>query len=187
MNVFCQNCGARARSWRGRSSPASLRGRWRRPGRGRCGDGCGRLRGRGASWPFSTSNCVPQSISCWMRSGASRTTISTTSRSQRFAAGDQRVGDVVLEAVFGIDHAGDAALGIGAVGLLHRVLGDHEHREPRIDRHRRPQPGEAAADHQHVDEVVRNPLGMKRHEIAGHGEGSCRPFYSSACRARETP
>ena len=32
------------------------------------------------------------------------------------AAGLERVGHVVLEAVFRIDHAGDAALGIGAVG-----------------------------------------------------------------------
>ena len=33
-------------------------------------------------------------------------------------AGDERVVDVVLEAVLGLEHAGDAALGVGAVGLL---------------------------------------------------------------------
>ena len=104
-----------------------------------------------------------------MCSGASRTTISTTSRSHRLAPATIVSVDVVLEAIFRIDHAGDAALGVRAVGLLHRVLGDHEHREPRIDFHRGPQPGDAAADHQHVDEVVRNPLGMKRHQIAGDG------------------
>ena len=104
-------------------------------------------------------------------------------------AGDQRVGDVVLEAVLGIEHAGDAALGVGAVGLLHRVLGDHQHREPRIDLHRRPQPGDAAADDQHVGEVVRNPLGMEGHEVArGTVQGACSAILLILlAAARETP
>ena len=82
-------------------------------------------------------------------------------------AGGERVGDVILEPVVGAQHAGDAALGVVAVGLLELVLGDDQRREPRIDRHRRPQPGDAAADDQHVDEVVRHPLGMKGDEVAG--------------------
>ncbi len=98
-------------------------------------------------------------------------------------AGDHRVGDVVLEAVLGIDHSGDAALGVGAVGLFHRVLGDHQKREPWIDFHRGPQPGNAAADHQHVDEVVRNPLGMERNEIAWHEQR--HDFLSLAWRRRQ--
>ena len=48
-------------------------------------------------------SCVPQSISSLMRAGASRTTISTTARSHSSPPADQRVGDVVLEAVLGID------------------------------------------------------------------------------------
>ena len=80
--------------------------------------------------------------------------------------GDERVVDVAGEVVVGIDHARDAALGIRAVRLLHRVLGDHEERQPRIDFHRSPQAGNAAADDQHVGKVMRNPLGMKRHQIS---------------------
>ena len=38
-------------------------------------------------------------------------------------AGRQRVGDVVVEAVLGIEHAGDAPLGVVAVALAHLVLG----------------------------------------------------------------
>ena len=49
--------------------------------------------------------------------GASRTTISTTSRIAQRAAGRERVGDVILEAVLGIEHAGDAPLGVVAVRL----------------------------------------------------------------------
>ena len=45
------------------------------------------------------------------------------------AAGGERVGDVVLEAVLGIEHAGDAPLGVVAVRLSQPVLGDHQHRE----------------------------------------------------------
>ena len=42
------------------------------------------------------------------------------------AAGRQRVLDVVLEAIFRRQNAGDAALGIVAVALLDVVLGDDE-------------------------------------------------------------
>ena len=37
-------------------------------------------------------------------------------------AGDERVGDVVFEAVLGVQDAGDAALGVGAVRFLQLVL-----------------------------------------------------------------
>ncbi len=83
------------------------------------------------------------------------------------AAGGERVGDVVLEAVLRIEHAGDAALGVVAVRLQQAVLGDHQHGQRRIDRHRRPQARQPAADDQHVGEMVRHPLGVKRNEIAG--------------------
>ena len=36
----------------------------------------------------------------------------------QIAAGGERVGDVIFEAILGIEHAGDAALGVGAVRLL---------------------------------------------------------------------
>ena len=45
------------------------------------------------------------------------------------AAGLERVGHVVLEAVVRIEHAGDAALGVVAVRLHDAVLGDDHHRE----------------------------------------------------------
>ncbi len=71
-------------------------------------------------------------------------------RIAQFAAGGERVGDVVLEAVFGIEHAGNAPLGILAVRLLQIVLADDQDFERRIDRNRRPHPGQPAADDQHV-------------------------------------
>ena len=86
------------------------------------------------------------------------------------AAGLERVGHVVLEAVFRIDHAGDAALGIGAVGVLQAVLGDDQDREPRIGAQGGANPGQPAADDQHVGKVVRDRLGTERDEVARRGE-----------------
>src|SRR5690242_8277992 len=77
---------------------------------------------------------------------------------------------MVLEAVLRIDDARDAALRVVAVGFLHRVLGDHEERKSRVDFHRSPQAGNAAADHEHIDEMVWYPLGMKRQKISWNGE-----------------
>ena len=88
-------------------------------------------------------------------------------RIAKLAAGRERVGDVVFKAVFRVDNAGDASLGELAVRFLEVVLGDHEDRELRIDGDRRPQPGQPAADDQHVGERMRYPLGMERDEIAG--------------------
>ena len=45
------------------------------------------------------------------------------------AAGLERVGYVVFETVFRIDHARNAALGVGAIGDLQAVLGDDQDRE----------------------------------------------------------
>ena len=72
-------------------------------------------------------------------------------------AGDERVLDVVLEAVLRRQHAGDAALGVGAVALLDAVLGDDEHVEVRRHLEGGPQPGDAAADDQDVGEPVDGP------------------------------
>ena len=48
-------------------------------------------------------------------------------RIAQVAAGGERVGDVILETVFGIEHARDAPLGVAAVRLLQAVLGDDQH------------------------------------------------------------
>ena len=53
-------------------------------------------------------------------------------------AGDVRVFDVVLEAVFGRQHAGDAALGVGAVALVEAVLGERRGRGGRAGLRGRP-------------------------------------------------
>ena len=89
----------------------------------------------------------------------------------QIGAGRERILDVVVERVLRVEHARDAALCIRAVGLLHRELGNHQERQPRVDFHRGPQAGNPAADNEHVDEVVRNPLGMKRHQISRHFAG----------------
>ena len=82
----------------------------------------------------------------------------------------------------GIEHAGDAALGVVAVRLLDRLLGDDQDRELRIDGQRRPQPGQSAADDQHVGEEVRHALGMKRNEISRNGRGHVSFTINHYCR-----
>jgi len=87
-------------------------------------------------------------------------------------AGDERVGDVVFELVVGGEDAGDAALGVVAVGLFKFIFGDDERGESAIDGHRRAHACDAAADDEDVDEVVRHSLGVEGREVAwddGHG------------------
>src|SRR5262249_37763398 len=62
------------------------------------------------------------------------------------AARGERVLDVVLEAVLGREHGGDAALGVAAVALLDAVLGDDEDFERGRHLKGGPQPGDAGAD-----------------------------------------
>ena len=89
------------------------------------------------------------------------------------AAGFERVGHMVLETVVRIEHAGDAPLGLVAVRLLRGLFGGDDDRQFRIDPQRRPQPGQPAADDQHVGEEMRHVLGMERNEVSrdrgGHG------------------
>ena len=85
--------------------------------------------------------------------------------------GDERVLNVVLEPIVGPEHSGDAALGVAAVGLLQAVLSDDERREPRVDGHGRAQAGDAAADDQHVDEVVGDALRVKGNKVSRSLEG----------------
>ena len=54
-------------------------------------------------------------------------------------AGGERVGDVVLEVVLGVEHPGDPALGVGAVALADLVLGDDQDPVRLGDPERRPQ------------------------------------------------
>ncbi len=62
-------------------------------------------------------------------------------RVAQLAADGQRVGNVIFEAVFRVDDAGDATLGIVAIGLAHAALGDHQHRLLGRSGQRRPQTG----------------------------------------------
>ena len=85
--------------------------------------------------------------------------------------GGEGVLDVVLEAVLGGEHAGDAALGVGRVRLVHAVLGDDQDVQPRRHGQGGAQAGDAGADHQHVGEAVGRVLGAERHEVAAGGHG----------------
>ena len=80
-------------------------------------------------------------------------------------AGRQRVGDVVVEPVLGIEHAGDAPLGVVAVALADLVLGDDQHAIRLGDAQRSPEARDAAADDQDIGEVMRQLFGVKAHEI----------------------
>ena len=87
-------------------------------------------------------------------------------------AGDERVLDVVLEAVLGGQHAGDAALGVGAVALVDAVLGDDEHVEVGRDFEGGAEPGDAGADDEDVGEQVKACAGVERDEIAARGHAA---------------
>ena len=152
------------------------------------------LAAQGQAAALRGRTCVPQAISSPIRSAASRTTMLDDVPVAQRPAGDERVGDVVLEAVVGDEHAGDAALGVGAVGLVQPVLGDHQHRQPRTHAQRRAKARQAAADDQHVGEEMRHPLGMERNEVArrleGHGSarglvggGTLPPLYANRSHA----
>jgi len=81
------------------------------------------------------------------------------------AAGGERVGHVVVEAVLRIDDARDAALRPLARRRLQIVFRHDGHRQPGIDCQRRPQPGQAAAQDEHVGEAVRHPLGTECDQV----------------------
>src|SRR5690606_3310232 len=55
-----------------------------------------------------------------------------------------------------------------------------QQRQPRVDFHRRPQAGNPTADNEHVDKMVRDPLGMKRHEIAWRRENHAREYTAAS-------
>ena len=73
-----------------------------------------------ARWPSSRSNLVPQRIEVVdLARGLADDQLDDVAVAQA-GAGDERVLDVVLEAVLRRQHAGDAALGVGAVALARR-------------------------------------------------------------------
>ena len=75
-------------------------------------------------------------------------------------------------AVGRLKHRGDAALGIPGVGLVDGVLGEQQDVGPLIGRRdRRPQPRHAAADHQDIRELLRQPGGFEGDQISTLGEG----------------
>ena len=84
-------------------------------------------------------------------------------------AGLERIGDMVVETVFRIDHARDAALRVGAVGDLQPILGDDQDGKPRVGAQGGANPGQPPADDKHVGKIVGNPLGTERNEVAWRG------------------
>ena len=80
-----------------------------------------------ATWPSTSSKCVPQSISSPIRIGCLADDHLDDLGVAQPLAGRQRVGDVVVEPVLGVEHAGDPSLGVVAVALAHLVLGDDQH------------------------------------------------------------
>ena len=83
------------------------------------------------------------------------------------AARRQGVGHVIFAAIVGPHRAGDAPLGVPAVGLQQPVLGDQQDRQLGIDGQGRPQSRQSAAKDQHVGEEVRHVLGMEGHQVTG--------------------
>ena len=83
--------------------------------------------------------------------------------------GGQRVADVVLERVGGVEHAGQPALGPRRRAGVEDVLGDDEHAAHRAHGERGGQPGGARAEHDDVD--VTRPRRRRRGQPgrdAGH-------------------
>ena len=75
-----------------------------------------------ARWPSSRSKCVPQRIEVVDRlRGVADDQLDDGAVAQA-GAGGERVLDVVLEAILGGEHAGDAALGVGRVDSAMRSL-----------------------------------------------------------------
>ena len=71
------------------------------------------------------------------------------------AARDQGVGNVLFEAILGVNYSGDAPLCKTAVRLLDRVLRDDERRQTRWYRNRRPQTGQPSSNDQHIGKAMR--------------------------------
>ena len=104
-------------------------------------------------------------------------------------AGDERVADVVLGAVVGEHHAGDAALRVAGVGVLEHVLrheGDAASALHGVQRDG--EPGDAAADDDGVDGrlVVASTLGDRggRHEAFSQSATGAAGGLAASIRSR---
>ena len=82
------------------------------------------------------------------------------------AAGNERVSDVIIEAVVAAQYGGNSSLGISAVRKLKFRLGHDQNREFRIDFQRGSQPGQAAPDDQHIRKEMRHLLRLERGQIS---------------------
>ena len=81
-------------------------------------------------------------------------------------AGREGVGDVVVEVILRVQHAGDPALRVGAVALADLVLGDDQHAQRLGRPQRRPQAGQPPADHQHVGDAMGEVAGVDGGQVA---------------------
>ena len=81
------------------------------------------------------------------------------------ATGSERVGDMIVEAVLGIDHASDATLRPLARRALQVILRDDRHGKLRINGERCAEARESTAENENVGETVRHPFGAERHQI----------------------
>ena len=87
-------------------------------------------------------------------------------------ADDFGVVDVRLDRIERLKHRRDAALGVPGVRLIDRVLGEEKRLRPVLrGRDRGAQAGDAAADDEHIRDLLRKPRRLKRNEIAALGEG----------------
>ena len=77
----------------------------------------------------------------------------------------ERIGDVVVEPVVGIEHARDAPLGIVAVALAQLVLGHDEHAVMLGDAQSAAKSGNPAADDQNIGEMVRKVPQVEGDEV----------------------
>ena len=94
-----------------------------------------------------------------------------------------RVGDVVVEGVLGIEHARDPPLGVGAVALPDLVLGDDQDPVRLGDPERRAEAREPSADDEDVGEVVRQLTRVEAHQTASRrGEGDEHECRRSSAR-----
>ena len=120
--------------------------------RGRRGARCGRPRARASSSPSaSRSNGTPSSSAARrMRSGPSRDAELDDVAVAEPVADAQRVLDVRLERVVGLQHAGDAALRVGGVGVGRGALGGDDDAAVLGGAQREVEPREAGPDDQVV-------------------------------------
>ena len=124
---------------------------------------CAPSRPRSSSPPASRASRTPRSSRRWTCAGPSLHAQLDDLAIAQAVAGDQRVLDVLLEAVVGREHRGDAALGPVGVGVGRPLLRDHDDAAVLGGEEREVEPGDSRSD----DEVV----GLER---LGHVSG--RPY-----------